>query len=85
MRFRIKIQVWHSGLGFKFGIQVSESSLGCRVWHSGLRFRIDIQVWNKIWYSGLCLRIWIQVCRLGLGFSFKDLLWDTGLGFGIKI
>ena len=85
MRFRIKIQVWYSGLGFKFGIQVSESSLGSTVRHSGLRFRIDIQVWNKIWYSGLCLRIWIQVCHLGLGFSFKGKLWDTGLGFGIKI
>ena len=44
MRFRIKIQVWYSGLGFNFGIQVSESSLGCRVWDSALRFRIDIQV-----------------------------------------
>ena len=85
MRFRIKIQVWYSGLGFNFGILVSESSLGCRVSDSGLRFRIDIQVWNKIWYSGLCLRIWIQVCHLGLGFSFRGQLWDTGLGFGIKI
>ena len=56
MRFRIKIQVWYSGLGFKFGIQVSESSLGCRVWHSGLRFRIDIQVWNKICTPGIFAR-----------------------------
>ena len=30
MRFRYKIQVWYLGLGFKFGILVSESGLGCR-------------------------------------------------------
>ena len=44
MRFRLKIEVWDSGLGFKFGIQVSVSGLGCRVWDSGLRFSFGIQV-----------------------------------------
>ena len=44
MRDRLKIEVWNSGLGFKFGIQVSDSCLGCRVWDSGLRFWFGIQV-----------------------------------------
>ena len=48
MRFRLKIEVWDSGFGFRFGMQ----SLGFRfkilVWDSGLRLRFDIQVCNQI-------------------------------------
>ena len=47
MRFRLKIEVWDSGLGFKFGNQVSNSGLGCRVWDSGLRFWFGIQVYDS--------------------------------------
>ena len=35
MRLMLKIEVWDSGLGFRFGIQV---------WDSGLGFRFGIQV-----------------------------------------
>ena len=41
----------------------------------GIRF--GIQVW--------VFKLWIQFCHLGLVFSFKSPVWDSGFGFRLMI
>ena len=99
MGLTFAIQVWYSNfnscLGFRFGIQVWDSSLGLRFGIqvlysngvSGLRFRLGIKVWD----SFQRLKFGICFCCSCLGFVYAVLdgiqVLDTGLVlmFGVQV